>query len=128
LPFFYFVVVAVQNARQVMEVCRMGVGQVDLILAEVELPKKRGFKLLKCFMKEEGLKQIPIVSKYLILFFTSSSTLSTVGWQMFWPYFFLLMSFSACERKMTVACIADGVLHLVCFFFAYLHQVDNMDI
>lgn len=57
-------VIAVQNARQVMEVCRTGMAQVDLILAEVELPKKRGFKMLKCFMKEENLKQIPIVSEY----------------------------------------------------------------
>ncbi|CAM6083916.1 unnamed protein product [Calypogeia fissa] len=54
-------VIAVQNARQVMEVCRTGMAQVDLILAEVDLPKKRGFKMLKCFMKEEQLKQIPIV-------------------------------------------------------------------
>lgn len=59
-------VVAVQNARQVMEVLRNGMSDVDLILAEVELPKKKGFKMLKHITKEERLKQIPIVSKYLV--------------------------------------------------------------
>ncbi|KAL2634915.1 hypothetical protein R1flu_006394 [Riccia fluitans] len=54
-------VVAVQNARQVMEVLRNGMSDVDLILAEVELPKKKGFKMLKHITKEERLKQIPIV-------------------------------------------------------------------
>ena len=39
---------------QVMEVSRSGVVQVARILAEVELLKNRGSKMVKFFMKEEG--------------------------------------------------------------------------
>eukprot|EP00897_Mesotaenium_endlicherianum_P005646 jgi/Mesen1/5109/ME000254S04135 len=54
-------VTAVENARQALEILRAGSPAVDLILAEVELPNGKGFKMLKHIMREEGLKQIPIV-------------------------------------------------------------------
>ncbi|KAJ7529594.1 hypothetical protein O6H91_15G057700 [Diphasiastrum complanatum] len=46
---------------QVIEVLHDGDGEVDLILAEVELPNGKGLKMLKHIMKEDHLKRIPVV-------------------------------------------------------------------
>lgn len=57
-------VTAVESAKHVLEVLRAGGPAVDVILLEVEFPHGRGLKLLKHIMREEKLKQIPVVSKY----------------------------------------------------------------
>eukprot|EP01018_Ginkgo_biloba_P037866 Gb_08103 [translate_table: standard] len=54
-------VTAVNTARQVIGVLNAEGLEIDLILAEVDLPKAKGFKMLKHIMREERLRRIPIV-------------------------------------------------------------------
>ncbi|GAQ80670.1 pseudo-response regulator 1 [Klebsormidium nitens] len=54
-------VTAVESAKHVLEVLRAGGPAVDVILSEVEFPHGKGLKLLKHIMREEKLKQIPVV-------------------------------------------------------------------
>ncbi|GLJ51134.1 hypothetical protein SUGI_1088470 [Cryptomeria japonica] len=54
-------VTAVNTARQVIGVLNAESQEIDLILAEVDLPKDKGFKMLKHIMREEHLRRIPIV-------------------------------------------------------------------
>ncbi|KAI5076269.1 hypothetical protein GOP47_0008334 [Adiantum capillus-veneris] len=54
-------VTCVKSAGQVMQVLDSSGGEVDLILAEVELPKEKGFKLLKHIVRQEQLQRIPVV-------------------------------------------------------------------
>ncbi|KAJ7546964.1 hypothetical protein O6H91_08G062600 [Diphasiastrum complanatum] len=54
-------VTAVKTAQQVLEVLRVSGTEIDLILAEVELPSKNAFKMLKRIAREEHMKHIPIV-------------------------------------------------------------------
>ena len=56
-------VTPVERAAEVLDVLRSGGPPVDLILAEVELPNGKGYKMLKHIMKEERLKHLPVVSK-----------------------------------------------------------------
>ncbi|KAI5078563.1 hypothetical protein GOP47_0006234 [Adiantum capillus-veneris] len=54
-------VTCVKSAGQVMQVLDSSGNEVDLILAEVELPKEKGFKLLKHIVRQEQLQRIPVV-------------------------------------------------------------------
>eukprot|EP00250_Pteridium_aquilinum_P014606 c22091_g3_i1 orf=395-2077(+) len=54
-------VTCVKSAGQVMEVLDSSGIEVDLILTEVELPKEKGFKLLKHIVRQEQLQRIPVV-------------------------------------------------------------------
>ncbi|KAH9295291.1 hypothetical protein KI387_038879 [Taxus chinensis] len=54
-------VTAVSTARQVIGVLNAESQEIDLILAEVDLPTAKGFKMLKHIMREERLRRIPIV-------------------------------------------------------------------
>ncbi|MCO5582848.1 hypothetical protein L7F22_036749 [Adiantum nelumboides] len=54
-------VTCVKSAGQVMQVLDSSGSEVDLILAEVELPKEKGFKLLKHIVRQEQLQRIPVV-------------------------------------------------------------------
>lgn len=60
-------VTPVERAAEVLDVLRSGGPPVDLILAEVELPNGKGYKMLKHIMKEERLKYLPVVSKSRLL-------------------------------------------------------------
>lgn len=60
---YVLTVTAVESAKHVLEVLRAGGPAVDVILSEVEFPHGKGLKLLKHIMREEKLKQIPVVSK-----------------------------------------------------------------
>lgn len=54
-------VTAVKSAGQVMELLDSCSYQIDLILTEVELPKEKGFKMLKHIVRQEQLRRIPVV-------------------------------------------------------------------
>lgn len=54
-------VTCVKSAGQVMEVLDSSSFEVDLVLAEVELPKEKGFKMLKHIVRQEQLQRIPVV-------------------------------------------------------------------
>ncbi|KAH7437749.1 hypothetical protein KP509_05G086900 [Ceratopteris richardii] len=54
-------VTCVKSAGQVMQVLDSSGSEVDLILAEVELPKEKGFKLLKHIVRQKQLQRIPVV-------------------------------------------------------------------
>jgi pseudo-response regulator 1 len=47
---------------------------IDIILAEVDLPTKKGMKMLKYIARDKELRRIPIISK-LWFFFLSQGTL-----------------------------------------------------
>lgn len=54
-------VTVVKSAGQVMGVLDSCSYEVDLILSEVELPKEKGFKMLKHIVRQEQLRRIPVV-------------------------------------------------------------------
>lgn len=54
-------VTAVSTAREVVSVLNTEGREIDLILAEVDLPKSKGFKMLKYITRSTCLQRIPIV-------------------------------------------------------------------
>jgi pseudo-response regulator 1 len=53
----------VKSARQVIDALNAEKETIDLILAEVGLPKKKGMKMLKYIARDKELRRIPIISK-----------------------------------------------------------------
>lgn len=56
-------VISVKSARQVIDALNAESEHIDLILAEVGLPKKKGVKMLKYIARDKELRRIPVISK-----------------------------------------------------------------
>ncbi|XP_004500014.1 two-component response regulator-like APRR1 isoform X2 [Cicer arietinum] len=54
-------VISVKSARQVIDALNAEGDHIDLILAEVGLPKKKGMKMLKYIARDKGLHRIPVI-------------------------------------------------------------------
>ncbi|XP_068645020.1 two-component response regulator-like PRR1 isoform X2 [Aristolochia californica] len=54
-------VTSVRTARQVIDALNAEGSEIDIILAEVDLPIAKGFKMLKYIMRDEELHRIPII-------------------------------------------------------------------
>ncbi|KAJ3688452.1 hypothetical protein LUZ61_017616 [Rhynchospora tenuis] len=54
-------VTSVKSARQVIDVLNRQADEIDIILAEVDLPFAKGFKMLKYIARNESLAHIPII-------------------------------------------------------------------
>lgn len=64
-------VTSVRSARQMIDVLRAQGADIDIILAEVDLPIAKGFKMLKYITRDSDLRRIPIISMFfffLLLF------------------------------------------------------------
>lgn len=56
-------VTPVRSARQVIDALNAEGQYIDIILAEVDLPIKKGMKLLKYLSRDTELRRIPVISK-----------------------------------------------------------------
>lgn len=56
-------VTPVRSARQVIDALNAEGQYIDIILAEVDLPIKKGMKLLKYLSRDKELRRIPVISK-----------------------------------------------------------------
>ncbi|XP_021905790.1 two-component response regulator-like APRR1 [Carica papaya] len=54
-------VTSVKSARQVIDVLNAEGPDIDIILAEVDLPMKKGMKMLKYIMRDKELRRIPVI-------------------------------------------------------------------
>lgn len=63
LDFLCFTVTSVRSARQVIDALNAEGQYIDIILAEVDLPIKKGMKLLKYIARDKELCRIPVISK-----------------------------------------------------------------
>ncbi|URE25480.1 Two-component response regulator-like, partial [Musa troglodytarum] len=54
-------VTSVRSARQVIDVLNAQGPEIDIILAEIELPMTKGLKMLKYIMRNKDLRHIPII-------------------------------------------------------------------
>ncbi|CAL5201862.1 unnamed protein product [Lathyrus oleraceus] len=54
-------VISVKSARQVIDALNAESEHIDLILAEVGLPKKKGVKMLKYIARDKELRRIPVI-------------------------------------------------------------------
>lgn len=60
-----FTVTSVKSARQVIDVLNAEGPDIDIILAEVDLPMKKGMKMLKYIMRDKELRRIPVISEHV---------------------------------------------------------------
>ncbi|XP_044477170.1 two-component response regulator-like APRR1 [Mangifera indica] len=54
-------VTAVRSARQVIDALNAEGSDIDIILAEVDLPMTKGMKMLKYIMRDKELRRIPVI-------------------------------------------------------------------
>ncbi|GAB2220998.1 hypothetical protein Droror1_Dr00012159 [Drosera rotundifolia] len=54
-------VTSVRSARQVIDVLNAEGSEIDIILAEVDLPMKKGMKMLKYITRDKELQRIPVI-------------------------------------------------------------------
>lgn len=64
-------VTSVRSARQLIDVLRAQAADIDIILAEVDLPVAKGFKMLKYITRDKDLRRIPIISMFFFFFPTA---------------------------------------------------------
>lgn len=57
---------AVRSARQVIDALNAEGPDIDIILAEVDLPMRKGLKMLKYITRDRELRRIPVISKFLV--------------------------------------------------------------
>ncbi|KAH9606580.1 hypothetical protein KSS87_016750, partial [Heliosperma pusillum] len=57
----FYQVTAVKSARQVINALNAEGPNIDIILCEVDLPMKKGLKLLKYIMRDQQLQRIPVI-------------------------------------------------------------------
>ena len=55
---------SVRSARQVVDALNAEGSDIDIILSEVDLPSKKGLKLLKYLMRDKELQRIPVISMF----------------------------------------------------------------
>jgi len=56
-------VTSVRSARQLIDALNAERQYIDMILVEVDLPVKKGMKLLKYITRDKELCRIPVISK-----------------------------------------------------------------
>jgi pseudo-response regulator 1 len=63
-------VTAVKSARQVIDALNAEGPDIDIILAEIDLPMAKGMKMLRYITRDKDLRRIPVISKLcsLLLF------------------------------------------------------------
>ncbi|KAL2935292.1 Two-component response regulator-like APRR1, partial [Bienertia sinuspersici] len=54
-------VMSVRSARQVVDALNAEGSYIDIILSEIDIPTKKGFKLLKYIMRDKELQRIPVI-------------------------------------------------------------------
>lgn len=57
----------VRSARQVIDALNAEGADIDIILAELDLPLAKGMKLLKYINRDKELRRIPVISKFVLL-------------------------------------------------------------
>lgn len=57
---------SVKSARQVIDALNAEGPDIDIILAEVDLPMTKGMKMLKYIMRDKDLRRIPVISKLVL--------------------------------------------------------------
>lgn len=57
-----------RTARQVIDVLTTRGADIDIILAEVDLPVAKGFKMLKYINRDKELRRIPIISELTLAY------------------------------------------------------------
>lgn len=63
-----FVVTSVKSARQVIDALNAEGPDIDIILAEIDLPMAKGMKMLRYITRDKDLRRIPVISKFHFLF------------------------------------------------------------
>lgn len=63
LHLFCSSVTSVRSARQVINALNAEGPDIDIILAEVDIPMSKGMKLLKYIARDKELRRIPVISK-----------------------------------------------------------------
>lgn len=63
MNFFFVSVTCAKSPRQVINILNNEGGEIDIILAEVDLPVTKCFKMLKYIARNKDLRHIPIISK-----------------------------------------------------------------
>ena len=69
LCYLLFTVTPVRSARQVIDALNAEGPEIDIILAEIDLPMTKGMKMLKYIMRDKELRRIPVISKFSCSFF-----------------------------------------------------------
>jgi hypothetical protein len=78
MDFSCFTVTSVKSARQVIDALNAEGQYIDIILAEVDLPTKKGMKMLKYIARDKELHRIPIISKLWFFIFTRNFVRLTI--------------------------------------------------
>jgi CheY-like chemotaxis protein len=60
---FFLSVTCAKSPRQVINILNYEGGEIDIILAEVDLPVSKCFKMLKYIARNKDLRHIPIISR-----------------------------------------------------------------
>ena len=60
---FFVSVTCAKSPRQVINILNYESSEIDIILAEVDLPVTKCFKMLKYIARNKDLRHIPIISK-----------------------------------------------------------------
>lgn len=55
--------IAVRSARQVIDALNAEGPDIDIILADLDLPMAKGMKMLKYITRDKELRRIPVISK-----------------------------------------------------------------
>lgn len=58
---------SVRSARQVIDALNAEGPDIDIILAEVDMPMNKGMKMLKYITRDKELRRIPVISKFIIV-------------------------------------------------------------
>lgn len=64
--FLCFAVTPVRSVRQVIDALNAEGANIDLILAELDLPLAKGMKMLKYINRDIELRRIPVISKFVL--------------------------------------------------------------
>jgi CheY-like chemotaxis protein len=65
---FFYPVTCAKSLREVINILNYEGGEIDIILAEVDLPVSKCFRMLKYIARNKDLRHIPIISKRAFLF------------------------------------------------------------
>lgn len=64
--------ICVRSARQVIDALNAEGPDIDIILADLDLPMAKGMKMLKYITRDKYLRRIPVIStKFLLVLFSS---------------------------------------------------------
>jgi CheY-like chemotaxis protein len=81
--FICFAVTPVRSARQVIDALNAG-PNIDLILAELDLPLAKGMKMLKYINRDKELQRIPVISKFVLFLSLAHSLIISFSLQSSW--------------------------------------------